>query len=66
MLYIFENNRNKEYEKINTFRKENDLCINDLAFYVIYELIKHNVAKAVYKTVGKEEYEVIIKRRNND
>lgn len=62
MINCFELNRNTKYEKIEKFCKENDLCVNDLMFYSIHQMIRHNVAKAKFRTVGKEVYDIIIQK----
>ena len=62
MINCFELNRNTKYEKIEKFCKENDLCVNDLMFYSIYQMIQHKVSKGKYRTIGKEVYEITIQK----
>ena len=62
MINCFELNRNTNYEKIEKFCKENDLCVNNLIFYSINKMIRHNVAKAKFRTVCKEVYEITIQK----
>lgn len=62
MINCFELNRNTKYEKIEKFRKENDLCVNDLMFYSIKQMIQHKVSKGTFRTVGKEVYKITIQK----
>lgn len=64
MNYNFELDRNKEYELIKSFCKENSICINDLLFYTITSMGKYNIDKTedIFKTNKKKEYKVLIER----
>lgn len=62
MINCFELNRNTKYEKIEKFCKENDLCVNDLIFYSLNQMIQHKVSKGTFRTIGKEVYEITIQK----